>query len=91
MKSAHEALNAIRAEIERVDHRLLALLAERLELARRAGAVKRDHRDPIVDPPQEDEVIGRAIQWGHEHGVDPADVQAIMTRVIAMSRAVQDP
>jgi chorismate mutase len=51
--------------------------------------VKRRVHDPIVDPPQEDEVMGRALQWGHEHGVDPEDVRAIMTRVIAMCRGVQ--
>ncbi|HEY0996593.1 MAG TPA: chorismate mutase [Gemmatimonadaceae bacterium] len=89
MPSRHEALQAIRAGIERVDRDLLALLAERLELARRAGEVKRRVHDPIVDPPQEDEVMGRALQWGHEHGVDPEDVRAIMTRVIAMCRGVQ--
>lgn len=89
MKSAHEELNAIRAEIEQVDRGLLALVAERLELARRAGEVKRSFHEPVIDPPQEDEVIGRAIQFAHEHGIDPEAVRAIMARVIEMSRAVQ--
>lgn len=91
MKSAHEELNAIRAEIEQVDRALLALVADRLELARRAGAVKQSFHEPVIDPPQEDEVIGRAIQFAHEHGIDPEAVREIMVRVIEMSRAVQQP
>ena len=89
MKSSHEELNAIRAEIERVDRALLALIAERLELARRAGEVKRGFHEPVIDPPQEDEVIGRALQFAHEHGIDPEAVQEIMARLIELSRAVQ--
>ncbi|HEX8696894.1 MAG TPA: chorismate mutase [Longimicrobium sp.] len=43
-------LEAIRDEIERIDRAIIALIAERVRLAREVGVAKRARGLPILDP-----------------------------------------
>ena len=82
-------LNRIREEIERIDRALIDLIAERVELARRVGAVKRAAGLPTLDPPREAAVVRRAGTLAREAGLDDEDVRYIFWHLIGLSRRMQ--
>ena len=80
---------SIRGEIERVDRALMALVAERVELARRVGAAKRALGLPTLDPAREAAVVRRAGALAREVGLDDEDVRYIFWHLIGLSRRAQ--
>jgi chorismate mutase/prephenate dehydrogenase len=82
-------LEAIRADIERIDRALLALIAERVEVARRVGTAKRAAGLPILDPAREAAVVRRAGTLAREAGLPDDDVRYIWWHLIGLSRRVQ--
>lgn len=82
-------LAEIRQEIERVDRALVDLIAQRVQLARRIGAVKRSAGLPTLDPPREAAVVRRAGALAREAGLDDEDVRYIFWHLIGLSRRMQ--
>lgn len=85
-----DTLTELRDQIRRLDQQLLALAAERVQLARRAGEIKRRQRRPIVDYVQEREVLERARAGAAEHGLDPGIAEDLFARLIRASVTAQD-
>jgi len=50
-------LEELREKIDRVDARIIQLLEERVDLAKKIGEAKRKHNLPISDPKREQEVL----------------------------------
>ena len=86
---AHAELLRCRTEIERVDRELVALLAERIELARAVGRAKRAAGLPTLDPAREAAVLRRTSLLAREVGVAEEEVREIFWHVMAMARRVQ--
>jgi chorismate mutase len=84
-----DALPPLRAEIEQVDRQLVALLAQRMQLARRVGAVKRAAQVAIVDPAREAAVVRRAGAFARALGLPEDEVRQIFWQVIALARRIQ--
>ena len=82
-------LAEIRNEIEGVDRMLIDLIARRVRLARRIGAVKRAAGLPTLDPPREAAVVRRAGALAREAGLDDEDVRYIFWHLIGLSRRMQ--
>ena len=82
-------LARIRDEIERIDRSLVELIAQRVQLARRVGAVKRAAGLPTLDPPREAAVVRRAGVLAREAGLDDEDVRYIFWHLIGLSRRTQ--
>jgi chorismate mutase len=82
-------LERLRAEIERVDRQVIALIAERIAIARDVGRAKRASGLPTLDPAREALLIRRAAGMAREAGVEPEGVRAIFWHLIAMSRKAQ--
>lgn len=82
-------LSEARGQIDAVDRELLALLARRTELARRAGRAKADLGRPVRDPEREAALLDEREAWGAALGLDAASVRALFEDVIAASRAAQ--
>lgn len=82
-------LNNVRLEIERIDRALIELIAERVQLARRVGAVKRAAGLPTLDPPREAAVVRRAGALARDAGLDDEDVRYIFWHLIGLSRRMQ--
>jgi len=83
------SIDAVRAQIEAIDERLIAAIAERVSLARAAGCAKRANGQPVVDPAREAAVVSRASTLARAHGLPEDDVRALYWRLMAMSRHVQ--
>ena len=83
-------LAACRTEIEQVDRRIVALLAERVTLGRRTALLKRAAGLPILDPQREAEVIRRAVTAAREHDLPSEAVREVFWHVVGLSRRAQE-
>ncbi len=83
-------LSACRAEIEQLDQKLVALLAERVTLGRRTAHLKRAAGLPILDPQREAEVIRRAVEAARQHGLPLEAVREVFWHVVGLSRRAQE-
>jgi len=90
MSDSSDELAQIRRDIEAIDRKLVELLAERLELGRRTGEIKRDAGRPILDAAREAEVIRRAVTAARELGVPQEATREIFWHIVGMSRRVQE-
>lgn len=89
MSPPRDSLDVLRDEVARIDDALLHLLAQRLEVARRIGAVKRHAGRAVCDPAREARVVRRAAERARALGVPEDDVRALTWRVVALTRRVQ--
>lgn len=85
----NEQLHGIRAEIEGIDRELVALIARRVNLARRVGAAKLEAGLPTLDPSREAEVVSRAGQLARDAGLDEESIRSIFWHLVETSRRVQ--
>jgi chorismate mutase len=83
-------LEAIRAEIGRVDEAIVGLIGERLRLARHVGALKRTVGMSVLDPSREAAVVRRAGALARERGLDDEAVRDVFWRLIEMARTAQE-
>ena len=82
-------LSRCRQEIERVDDEIISLLSKRVELARRTGALKREHGLPILDPRREAQVIRSAVANARAAGLAEEPVREIFWHILGLSRKAQ--
>jgi chorismate mutase/prephenate dehydrogenase len=83
-------LDELRERIERLDAQLVALAAERIELARHVGEIKRAKQMPIVDFARETRVLERARAAAGAHGLASNVAEDIVMRLIVASVSAQD-
>jgi chorismate mutase len=83
-------LASCRAQIEEVDRKLVALLAERVTLGRKTATIKRAAGLPILDPQREAEVIRRAVTTAREHDLPIEAVRELFWHVVGLSRRAQE-
>ena len=82
-------LDAVRAEIERVDEAIVFLIDERLRLARRIGELKRTAGLRVLDPSREASVVRRAGALARDRGLDDEAIREVFWRLIEMARTAQ--
>lgn len=75
-------LDAIRARIDALDHRLVALLAERQRLVDEVIHYKRARHLPVVDRAREDRMLSAIADTAVEHGLDPRVARQVLRTVI---------
>ncbi len=83
-------LEALRHRIRRLDAALLALVAERMELAREVGEAKRAAAIPLRDFEVEKRVLARAGEQARELGLGPELAQGLMQQLILEACRVQE-
>ena len=86
----HAQLEIIRSELDKLDSRLIRLLARRLELGLEAAGIKRALGMPAQDLGREADVIAQARMWARETGLSEEEVQDVIERLIALSRSAQE-
>lgn len=82
-------LRAVRDLIDDVDQELVALLARRAALARRAGRVKAELGAGVFDPARETDMLERRGAWADGLDLDAEDVIEVFRAVLRLSRRVQ--
>jgi isochorismate pyruvate lyase len=81
---------ALRAEIDALDARLVALLAERARYIDRAAAIKRAEGLPAAIPERIEEVVSRVRAAATGQGIDADLVEALWRRLIDWSIAREE-
>jgi prephenate dehydrogenase len=82
-------LREARDLIDELDQELVALLARRAELARRAAHAKAGLGEGIRDPAREARLVRERRRWATELGLDPESVSQIFHAILRFSRRLQ--
>jgi chorismate mutase len=75
-------LGRLRAEIDRLDQQLVALLAERARVVQCVTEHKRRYRLPVVDRHREDVMLDRIAELAKREGLDPRVAQQVLRTVV---------
>jgi chorismate mutase len=79
------SLDAVRAEISRVDTEIIRLITERQKLAGKIAQIKIAKGIPIHDQKRTEKVLESVFGQAVEARIDPVAVQKIFEMLIAMS------
>lgn len=82
-------LQTLREALEQLDHRLLTLLRERMELVEGVAEAKVDAAWPFRDPAREDRLLLRLRHLAVEEGLDPHEIERLYRVILDMSVARQ--
>ena len=78
-----------RTLIDEIDREILALLAQRSELGRRAGVEKERIGRAIRDRAREETLVGERKEWARERGLDDEAVARVFDAILHLSRRSQ--
>lgn len=84
------SLESLRDRIRELDIALVALAAERVEVAREVGQLKRRQKLSTIEYAQEKVVLERARATAQERGLDPTVAEDLFAALIRASVTVQD-
>lgn len=87
---SEESLDSLRERIRLLDLELIERAAERVELARQVGEIKRRQKLSIVDYDQERVVLERARSEADVRGLDPRVAEDLFAGLIRASVSAQD-
>ena len=87
--ASNAEVDRARGDIEAIDRQLVALIAERVRVAREIGRAKRAAGMNTLDPAREAAVVRRSGELARELGLDDEVVRRIFWQLIALSRSVQ--
>ena len=72
----------LRQQIDRIDHALVLMLANRFALTQRVGCLKAEHRLDAVDPQREERKLQEIRSLCEQHNVNPALVSDILSQIM---------
>jgi chorismate mutase-like protein len=84
-----ERIDELRREIDRINQRLLALIAERQDVSVAIGALKASHGLPLYSEERESELLQTFREDAIRMDIDPDYVEELMRVVLEHSRAAQ--
>ena len=79
-----------RAQIEEIDLKLIALLAERDSLGKRTRVLKQDAGLPNLEPQREAQFIRRAVAAARDRALPIEPVRQIFWHIVGLSRRAQE-
>ena len=82
-------LSSLRAEIDQLDKQLWEIIAQRMDIAREIGEIKRTHNEPIVQTQRYQQVLDQCLKWGKEKGISEDAVREVMEALHKESVRVQ--
>ena len=82
-------LSSLRAEIDQLDKQLWEIIAQRMDIAREIGEIKRTHNEPIVQAQRYQQVLDQCLKWGKEKGISEDTVREVMEALHKESVRVQ--
>ena len=87
---ATRELEKLRANLDRLDRRLVEILHERLQAVAEIARLKAEGLPFLRDHEREAQLLGRIEEWARELGIDEFRTQEIFREVIAMSLKAQE-
>lgn len=89
MSRSDAELDALRAEIDGLDRRLVELLSERAAVVARVAELKGERGLPVYHPAREEDLISRRREQARAAGLDSDLVEDVLRRVMRASRVTQ--
>lgn len=89
MTDRRAELSELRQRIDAVDHRLIELIAERLDLCRQVAAAKQHHHTAVIQPARVGEVLDSRRQWAIECGVDPDFAEQLFRVLLSETHRIE--
>lgn len=83
------AIETLRQRIDAIDHRLLALLAERMSVVHEVGEVKRTKNLAVFDPKREELLLQKLVRDAPA-GFDEQAVRTIFGAIVSQCRRLED-
>lgn len=87
--SEDDELRSLRTDIDRIDHNMLSLLAERMVLAARIGAHKRERNLCILQPARYRQLLEERIALGKQLGLDESFIHELFSSIHEASVHIQ--
>lgn len=84
-----QRIDELRGEIDRINQRLLTLIAERQKVSVAIGALKASHGLPLYSEARESELLEAFREDAVRMDIDPDYVEELMRVVLEHSRAAQ--
>ena len=82
-------LKETRDHIDAVDRDIVRLIAQRMELARRAARAKAAIGAPVLDGAREAELLAARGRWATEARIDEGGVEDVFRAILTLSRRTQ--
>lgn len=82
-------LAELRGHIEELDRSIIHQVAERVDVARRIGELKRESGSATLDPEREAAVIRRAVEMAREHDLPAEGVRELFWSLMSLCRGAQ--
>lgn len=79
-------LPELRNKIDQINHQLIALLGERLEVAKLIAVYKKNEKLPILDPVREERIKESVKKLAKEHSLSPTIIEEIFTILMDYTR-----
>lgn len=76
-----ESLSELRAEIDKLDDRLLELLAHRMRVSRQIGQYKKEHGMPVLQAARYEELLARRAAQAAELGMDREFMRTVLQAI----------
>jgi chorismate mutase-like protein len=84
------SLEHFRKEIDKIDEKLVNLLATRCNICRKVAAYKKVHNIPMMQPERISLVIERSINLGKDYNIPEDLIKQIFTTIINYSCTIED-
>lgn len=88
-KEVSARLEGLRKQIDAIDEKIVALLAERHGRVQDVLALKTAHKLPIYHPAREENLISQRRAQAHEAGLDPDHIEELYRSILRQSRVRQ--
>ena len=83
-------INKIRSQIDHIDDKIIGLVVERLQKARKIGDIKKELKLPVNDKEREDIIINRLIEKA-KNQLNANQIKQILKPIINISKNLQRP
>lgn len=87
-KTGRTAIEAARAEIDRLDQKIVRLLSERAQQVQRIGRAKQRIGEPVYQPDREDRVYERVVS-ANDGPLDDSAILRLFERIIDEARRLE--
>lgn len=81
MSTTTESLNELRSQIDKLDDRLLELLAHRMRVSREIGQYKKEHDMPVLQTRRYEELLTRRAAQAVEMGMDREFMRSVLQAI----------
>jgi chorismate mutase len=86
----NEDIKKLRADIDKLDHELLKILRQRINITEKIGKIKKTSQSDIIDKHRESKILSSLLTAGKNMGISENFIISIWRQIIDYSHKVQE-